>query len=356
MSYAGPEFDSPRPPRRTRRPALTAAAVVVSAVMIATLAVQLTDDGTPSADGTPAGSGTEDARGRAPTANGPGSPATRPATDGTTREGATRSGAASAPAVPGATPDGTRPGTAGPGGGSPRDGEGPARLPLSGKVVVIDPGHNPGNFRHTEEIGRQVEMGTGRKACDATGTSTNAVAGGKAYTEAEFALDVSRVLRSRLRAQGATVVLTHDGDRPWGPCVDERARIGNEALADAVVSVHADGSARGNRGFHMILPALLEGPGANTAPIVGRSRDLGERIAGHFVRATGSAPSNYVGDGTALDVRDDLGGLNLSQVPKVFIECGNMRDPQDAALLTSDAWRERAARGISEGIMSFLRG
>ena len=28
-----------------------------------------------------------------------------------------------------------------------------------------------------------------------------------------------------------------------------------------------------------------------------------------------------------LTVRSDLGGLNLSRVPKVFIECGNMRNP-----------------------------
>jgi N-acetylmuramoyl-L-alanine amidase len=95
---------------------------------------------------------------------------------------------------------------------------------------------------------------------------------------------------------------------------------------------------------------------ADTRPIVASSRDLGERIAGKFVRVTGSAPSNYVGDGTGLVTRQDLGGLNLSTVPKVFIECGNMRDSKDAALLTSGAWRQKAAQGISEGIVSFLRG
>ena len=95
---------------------------------------------------------------------------------------------------------------------------------------------------------------------------------------------------------------------------------------------------------------------ADTRLIVAPSRELGERIAGNFVRATGSAPSNYIGDGTGLDVRTDLGGLNLSTVPKVFIECGNMRDSKDAALLTSGAWRQKAAQGISEGIVSFLHG
>ncbi|MFE3946442.1 N-acetylmuramoyl-L-alanine amidase [Streptomyces sp. NPDC059118] len=223
--------------------------------------------------------------------------------------------------------------------------------PLSGKTVVIDPGHNPDNHLHTREINRQVDIGTTHKECDTTGTSTDA-----GYAEARFTLDVSHRLRSLLQAQGAKVVLTYDGDRPYGPCVDERARIGNQARADAVVSVHADGSAVGNRGFHVILPGPVRAGAADTTKIVGPSRDLGTRIAGLFVRATGSAPSNYIGGNTGLDVRKDLGGLNLSTVPKVFIECGNMRDPKDAALLTSSGWRQKAAQGIADGISSYLNG
>lgn len=223
--------------------------------------------------------------------------------------------------------------------------------PLSGRTVVIDPGHNPNNHLHTREINRQVDIGTTHKECDTTGTSTDS-----GYAEARFTLDVSHRLRTLLQAQGAKVVLTYDNDRPYGPCVDERARIGNQARADAVVSVHADGSAVGNRGFHVILPGPVRGGAADTSKIVEPSRDLGTRIAGLFVRATGSAPSNYVGGNTGLDVRKDLGGLNLSTVPKVFIECGNMRDPKDAALLTSAGWRQKAAQGIADGISSYLNG
>ncbi|KOV98616.1 N-acetylmuramoyl-L-alanine amidase [Streptomyces sp. NRRL B-1140] len=223
--------------------------------------------------------------------------------------------------------------------------------PLKGKVVVIDPGHNPGNFQHPSEINRTVDIGTNSKECDTTGTSTN-----DGYTEAKFTLDVAHRMRTLLEKQGATVKLTQDGDRPFGPCVDERARIGNRAKADAVVSIHADGSGAGNRGFHVILPGAVHAGGADTRAIVGPSRDLGERVAGRFVAVTGSAPSNYIGDGSGLVTRKDLGGLNLSTVPKVFIECGNMRDSKDAALLTSGAWRQKAAQGISEGIVSFLRG
>ncbi|MFF1460891.1 N-acetylmuramoyl-L-alanine amidase [Streptomyces sp. NPDC058330] len=254
-------------------------------------------------------------------------------------------GASASPREP--SPSASLSGTPSP---APSSAAPPPKGPLTGRTVVIDPGHNPRNRDHTREINAQVDMGNGRKECDTTGTATDS-----GYAEARFTLDVSRRLRTLLEAEGAKVRLTQDDDRPFGPCVDERARIGNEAHADAVVSVHADGSAVGNRGFHVILPAEVRGGGADNSRIVAPSRDLGERIAGNFVRTTGSAPSNYIGGNTGLDTRDDLGGLNLSTVPKVFIECGNMRDPKDAALLMSEDWRQRAATGIADGIGSYLK-
>ncbi|MGI5449535.1 N-acetylmuramoyl-L-alanine amidase [Streptomyces sp. CA-243310] len=237
--------------------------------------------------------------------------------------------------------------------GSPSGSPAAGKAPLTGRTVVIDPGHNTGNFKHTQEIDRQVDIGTNHKECDTTGTTTNS-----GYMEAEFTMDVSRRLRTVLESKGLKVVLTHEAgtERPWGPCIDERARIGNEATADAVVSVHADGVSEGSRGYHVILPAKVKGGGADTAKIIEPSRLLGERIATNFARSTGSGPANYLGSGTGLVVRDDLGGLNLSTRPKVFIECGNMRDAKDAAQLTSPQWRQKAAQGIADGIVGFLGG
>jgi len=72
-------------------------------------------------------------------------------------------------------------------------------------------------------------------------------------------------------------------------------------------------------------------------------------LRGHFAAGIGTGYADYVGGGTGLTVRDDLGGLNLSTVPTVFIECGDMRDAQDAALLTDASGRMRAAQGIADG-------
>ncbi|MFG2805888.1 N-acetylmuramoyl-L-alanine amidase [Streptomyces massasporeus] len=315
MSYVGPDFEPPQP-RRRRGPLTVALAALVPGALLGWLVYE-----TVGGSGDDGGSGRASVRSSSPAASSvPSDDAKEP----------------SASPEPTATPSASAPAASG---------------PLKGKVVVIDPGHNPGNFQHASEINRQVNIGTNSKECDTTGTSTN-----DGYTEAKFTLDVAHRMRTLLQEQGATVKLTQDGDRPFGPCVDERARIGNQAKADAVVSIHADGSGAGNRGFHVILPGAVHAGAADTRAIVGPSRDLGERVAGRFVAVTGSAPSNYIGDGGGLVTRKDLGGLNLSTVPKVFIECGNMRDSKDAALLTSGAWRQKAAQGISEGIVSFLRG
>ncbi|MFD0572776.1 N-acetylmuramoyl-L-alanine amidase [Kitasatospora gansuensis] len=128
-----------------------------------------------------------------------------------------------------------------------RPGRGPgntaAARPLTGRTVLLDPGHNTSNNKHTTEINRQVDIGNGRKECDTTGTSTDA-----GYSEAEYSLDVSRRARAVLEERGAKVLFTQDGNRAWGPCIDERARIGNEGKVDAAVSVHGDGAPPPTRG------------------------------------------------------------------------------------------------------------
>jgi N-acetylmuramoyl-L-alanine amidase len=220
---------------------------------------------------------------------------------------------------------------------------------LGGRLVVLDPGHNPGNRNHPSEINRLVDIGTGRKECDTTGTSTD-----RGYSEAAYTLDVVRRARTILTARGARVKLTQNGDRAYGPCIDQRARIGNTAHADAVVSVHADGAPPGDRGFHVILPAAVHQGIADNRAVVAPSRRLGGDLEKRFAADTGARPANYIAGGSGLDVRDDLGGLNLTKVPKVLIECGNMRDADDAALLTAPAWRQKAALGIADGITEFL--
>ncbi|MEU4821536.1 N-acetylmuramoyl-L-alanine amidase [Actinomadura citrea] len=237
-------------------------------------------------------------------------------------------------------------GTASPGvkgGKAPASAGGDAES-LDGKVIVIDPGHNGGNADHPSEINRQVKIGNGSKACDTTGTETRA-----GYAEHAFTWDVSKRLAGILKSRGAKVSLTRKDDRSVGPCVTERAALGNRLKADAALSIHADGAAASGHGFHIIEPLSI---GRNSEMVNG-SAELGEALRNAYHEGTGIPYSNYLGK-KAIDRRDDLGGLNMSTVPKVFIECGNMQNKGDADKLSSASFRQRIAESLAAGFQAYL--
>jgi N-acetylmuramoyl-L-alanine amidase len=211
-------------------------------------------------------------------------------------------------------------------------------------VVVLDPGHNGANAAHPDEINRPVPAGRGRtKPCNTTGTATDA-----GYPEHAFTWDVTVRVRDILAAQGIQVVLTRQDDTGVGPCVDERAAVGNRAGAAAVVSIHADGSTNTSaHGFHVAYsaPPLNDAQGEPSLRLATTMRDQ--------LSAAGFPTSTYIGS-AGLSGRDDLGGLNLSERPAVLVECGNMRNPDEAAAFSSEAGRQSYAEAIAAGILAYV--
>jgi N-acetylmuramoyl-L-alanine amidase len=219
---------------------------------------------------------------------------------------------------------------------------------LAGTVIVLDAGHQLGNHNFPAEINRPVPAGGFTKPCNTTGTATN---GG--YPEATFAWKVTRRLEARLERSGATVILTRKSNREdaWGPCVDYRGRAGNARHADLKISIHGDGStAAGAHGFHVIHPS-------DRAPwtddIFKTSRRLAKITKNMLVRDDFSV-ANYIAGGDGLDERSDLGTLNLSDVPTVMVELGNMRDSGDAAVMTSAQGQARYAQALARAVRTYL--
>ena len=221
-------------------------------------------------------------------------------------------------------------------------------LPLSGRTVVIDPGHQLGNHNHLAQINRMVPAGGFKKPCNTTGTATD---GG--YPEATFTWQVSQVLKHRLEALGATVVLTRhsNSQHRWGPCVDARGRAGNALPADLKISIHGDGSyASGAHGFHVIAPTDRK-PWTHDIFKPSRRLALDTRAA---LRRAGLSVATYIAGGDGLDFRSDLGTLNLSDIPTVMVELGNMRNPTDAKRMTSAKGRATYARGLADAVRTYL--
>jgi N-acetylmuramoyl-L-alanine amidase len=221
-----------------------------------------------------------------------------------------------------------------------------SQLPLAGKVVGIDPGHNGLNYTAPQVIDQPVWNGQEDESCDTTGTATNS-----GYTEAQYNFNVATYLQADLEAEGAQVVMTRPNNEGIGPCVTTRAAIINNAHADVAVDIHADGGPAGGRGFAVLEP-VADGPNNG---VIASSDAFAAILRNTFLADTGMPVSSYDGvDG--LQPRDDLAGLNLTTVPKVLIETGNMGNATDAALLVTPAFQQSAAAAMAQAITLYLTG
>lgn len=217
--------------------------------------------------------------------------------------------------------------------------------PLRGLRILLDPGHDLGNFSHTRQIAPGSWPGL-RKGCNTTGTATDS-----GYPEATYTFDVVARLRALLVSQGATVIVTRDRNTraSWGPCVAARGELGRQVRADLTVSVHADGAPARGHGFHIIAPAYAKGFTDDIArPSLRLARMM---VAG--MSGAGMVRSTYL-DRT-IQVRSDQETLRNSDVPAVIVETMNMRNRADARTATSAAGRERVARALDAGILRYAR-
>jgi len=215
-------------------------------------------------------------------------------------------------------------------------------LPLAGMTIGVDPGHNGLNYENPQIIGAQVWNGREYEDCNTTGTETDS-----GFTEAQFNWNVGQYLTTDLQAAGAKVVLTRSSNDGVGPCVNVRAQILN--TTDLGIAIHADGGPPTGRGFAVLEPVA---DGTNNS-VIGPSAAFATDVRNTFAAVTGMPTSTYDGvDG--VQPRDDLAGENLTTVPYVLIECGNMRNATDAALLVTTAFQQQAASALEQAIAAYV--
>jgi N-acetylmuramoyl-L-alanine amidase len=229
---------------------------------------------------------------------------------------------------------------------SVRHGSAASARPLAGKIIGIDPGHNGLNYTDPAYLNHQIWNGREWEDCDTTGTET---AGG--YTEARFNWNVAMYLRAILVKDGAKVVLTRKNNHGLGPCVNTRARILDRAHANVSIDIHADYGPSSGRGFTVLEP-VADGPNDK---VITSSLRFGGDVHAAMRDRTEMGISNYYGHNGYIR-RDDLAGLNLTTMPKVLIECGNMNNARDAALLVRPAVQRGIARALAAAIIRFLTG
>lgn len=207
-------------------------------------------------------------------------------------------------------------------------------------AVFLDPGHNG---VYDSSITRQVSNGRGgTKECNTTGTATD-----DGYPEHAFNWDVVLRIRDALDQMGVRTQLSRDNDNSVGPCVDQRAALGNTMRPDAIVSIHADGGPPSGQGFHVNYssPPLND---AQAGPAVQLAHTMRDSLV-----ASGLQPSTYIGS-DGLYGRADLAGLNLAQYPAVLVELGNMHNADEAAQMEGPDGRAKYAAAVVQGITAYL--
>jgi N-acetylmuramoyl-L-alanine amidase len=204
-------------------------------------------------------------------------------------------------------------------------------------VIVLDPGHGGTTSSEKEPIS---PGSTTMKLKNVSGTSGVVTK----ISEAELNLSVALKLEKYLTEAGYTVVMTRTSSSETLSNV-ERAEIGNEADADLVVRIHADGSNDSSvHGASMLVPGN-----------VGYAKDIFE-ISGEYGEIILNKLTSEVGmKNRGIIVRDDITGFNWSKVPVVLVEMGYMSNVDEDNLLATDNYKEKIAKALYQGIDEALK-
>ncbi|MCL4310303.1 MAG: N-acetylmuramoyl-L-alanine amidase [Actinomycetota bacterium] len=208
---------------------------------------------------------------------------------------------------------------------------------LAGKVICIDPGHASNPDLGTEPIG----PGSSQMKVKDPGGTAGMVTG---IGERVVTLAIAEDLKPLLEAEGATVVMTREGEIFHGGNI-ERAQIANNAHADLFLRIHADGSTNHSEtGASTLYPADIPGW---TNGIYAQSKKAAAAVQSSMVNNLGVKDDGIV-------KRSDLTGFNWSKVPAILVECGFMTDPAEEQKLISSDYQQQIAKALLLGIESYF--
>jgi len=194
-------------------------------------------------------------------------------------------------------------------------------LPLSGRVIVVDPGHGGGDGG----------------AVSAEGT-----------IEKEINLEIGKFLRDYLSQAGALVVMTRTEDKDLAfPETDglykrkvedlkRRVEIARENQADLFISVH----------LNAIPSSRWYGAQTFYNPAMEANKKLAEAIQSELTR-------NLENTKRFAKADQDIYLLRTVACPAALVEAGFLSNPREAGLLNDRDYQRKVAGSIYEGILRF---
>lgn len=191
------------------------------------------------------------------------------------------------------------------------------KLPLSGKVITIDPGH-------------------GGRDC---GTSYNKI------LEKDINLQISLALEKELLDQGATVYMIRRTDIDLSSIYDSRKKRGDlyrrlllikNNKSDLYISIH----------INWFKNPTYKGAEVLYNPINPDNKQLAESITDNFKKDLQSNRNIH---------QTDLYMYRNTTVPGVLVECGYLSNYHERNLLITSDYQQKIAKSITNGIIDYTK-
>jgi N-acetylmuramoyl-L-alanine amidase len=178
---------------------------------------------------------------------------------------------------------------------------------LSGKTIVIDPGHGGKDPGATSSYG---------------------------YEEKTVNLDVALQIAQILKDRGLRVIMTRNNDTFIE--LEERAGIANRNRADIFISIHSDSSTKSStNGFTV----YVERSGSSASTSLANAID--RRMAQTSISSNGVSKANYR-------------VLTHTSCPAVLIELGYLSNYWEAKQLKNKDKQRQLAQAITDGIIDYI--
>ena len=188
---------------------------------------------------------------------------------------------------------------------------------LAGRTIVLDPGHG--------------------------GSDPGGCVDGAPINDAEIGYAVAVRLRTLLEQAGATVVMTRE-EIPSNQKVfmTDRIEMNNQLEPDIFVSIHGNKAGTG----------VTTATGAETYTYDGKiytqkylADDLAEKICDGLKVSTNQK---------SVTKKKNLYVLRMNNHPAVLVECGYLDNPGDLSLLATEAYQQKLAEGIYQGVTAYF--
>ena len=217
--------------------------------------------------------------------------------------------------------------------------ETPVQSPTAEKqlCVAIDAGHQRRGNAEQEPVGPGATQTKAKVTGGTTGTFTG-------LPEYELNLRVSLLLRDELEERGYRVVMTRT-ENDVDISNRERAAIAERENADIFVRIHANGSDDPETSGALTICMTKHNP--YCAALYTESRRLSDDVLNGLVCATGAKKRS-------VWETDMMSGINWAKMPVTIVEMGFMTNREEDQLLSTEAYQDKLARGIADGIDAYF--